>query len=117
MAAESAAHNVTVLADRIRAAAFAYKREFIPIALEASPATTIVKISVLPAHLKDALTAAIKAADANQLAWTAMARSLGVIYFALLPADRGQAFHRKIVAATNQILAANATLGANTTIP
>jgi len=117
MAAESAAHNVTVVADRIRATAFAHKREFIPIALEASPATTIVKISVLPARLKDALTAAIKAADANQLPSAAMAKSLGVIYFALLPPDRSQASHRQVVAATNQILAADASLGANTTIP
>ena len=65
MAAESAAGNVTVLGDRVRAAAFAFKREFIPIALASSPATTIVKISVLPARLKDALVAAIKAANTN----------------------------------------------------
>ena len=75
-----------VLGDRVRAAAFAFKREFIPIALASSPAATIVKIGVLPARLKDALVAAIKAADTNQLPWAAMARSLGVIYFALLPA-------------------------------
>ena len=54
MAAESSAANVIVLGDRVRAAAFAFKREFIPIALESSPATTIVKISVLSARLKDA---------------------------------------------------------------
>ncbi|MFY9730949.1 MAG: FAD-binding oxidoreductase [Candidatus Acidiferrales bacterium] len=117
MAAESAAGNVTVLGDRVRALAFAFKREFIPIALESSPATTIVKISVLSARLKDALAAAIKAADTNQLPWAAMARSLGVIYFALLPADLSQASHRQVVAATNQILAAGASLGANLTIP
>jgi glycolate oxidase FAD binding subunit len=117
MAAESAAHSVVVLADRIRAAAFAYKREFIPIALESSPATTIVKISVLPARLKDTLTAAIKAADANQLPWAAMARSLGVIFFALLPSDRNQASQRQVIAAANQIQAACANLEANATIP
>jgi glycolate oxidase FAD binding subunit len=117
MAAESAAANVIVLADRIRAAAFAYKREFIPIALESSPATMVVKISVLPARLKDTLTAAIKAADSNQLSWVAMTRSLGVIYFALLPADRNQASQRQVIAATNQIQAACANLEANTTIP
>jgi FAD/FMN-containing dehydrogenase len=117
MAAESAAENVTVLGDRIRAAAFAFKREFIPIALESSPATTIVKISVLSARLKDALSAAIKAADANQLAWAAMARSLGVIYFALLPAERSQASNRQVAAAAHQIFDAGTSLGANMTIP
>ncbi len=117
MAAESAAENVTVLGDRIRAAAFAFKREFIPIALESSPATTIVKISVLSARLKDALSAAIKAADANQLAWAAMARNLGVIYFALLPAERSQASNRQVAAAAHQIFDAGTSLGANMTIP
>jgi len=117
MAAESAADNVTVLGDRARAAAFAFKREFIPIALDSSPATTIVKISVLSARLKDALTAAIKAADTSQLPWAAMARSLGVIYFAFLPAVRSDASQRQMVAATHQILAAGAPLGANMTIP
>ena len=117
MAAESAAANVTVLGDRPRAAAFAFKREFIPIALDSSPATTIVKISVLSARLKDALSAAIKAAEANQLPWAVMARSLGVIYFALLPTEQSQTSLRQVVAATNQVLAAGASFGANITIP
>jgi len=117
MAAESAADNVTVLGDRARAAAFAFKREFIPIALDSSPATTIVKISVLSARLKDALSAAIKAAEANQLPWAVMARSLGVIYFALLPTEQSQTSLRQVVAATNQVLAAGASFGANITIP
>jgi FAD/FMN-containing dehydrogenase len=46
-----------------------------------------------------------------------MTRSLGVIYFALLPADRNQASQRQVIAATNQIQAACANLEANTTIP
>ena len=40
-----------------------------------------------------------------------------MIFFALLPAERPQASHRQAVAATNQIFAAGANLGANTTIP
>jgi glycolate oxidase FAD binding subunit len=117
MAAESSAANVIMLEDRVRAVAFAFKREFIPIALESSAATTIVKVSVLSARLKDALSTAIKAADANQLPWAVLARSLGVIYFALLPAEHSQTSHRQVAAATNQILDASASLGANVTIP
>jgi FAD/FMN-containing dehydrogenase len=117
IAAESSAANVIVLGDGALAATFAFKREFIPIALESSPATTIVKISVLSARLKDALIAAIKAADATQLPWAVMARSLGVIYFALLPAEHSQASNRQVVTATNQILDASVSLGANVTIP
>jgi glycolate oxidase FAD binding subunit len=117
IAVESGADSVRVLGDDVRPAAFAHKREFIAIALDSSPATTIVKISVLPTRMKEALTAAANAADANQLSWAAMARGLGVIYFALLPNERSDAAHRAVTVATNQILAAGATLGANTTIP
>ncbi len=117
MAAESGADEVRVLGDDVRPAAFAHKREFIAIALDSSPATTIVKISVLPTRMKEALTAAAQAADANQLSWAAMARGLGVIHFALLPNERSDAASRAVTAATNQILTAGAALGANTTIP
>jgi len=72
---------------------------------------------VLSARLKDALSAAIKAAEANQLPWAVMARSLGVIYFALLPTEYSQTSLRQVVAATNQVLAAGASFGANITIP
>ena len=117
MAAESAAVGVSVLGDDVRPAAFARKREFIPIALAGSPATTIVKLGVLPMRMKEALDAAAKAADANGLPWAAMARGLGVIYFVLLPGERDDAAQRKVTAAINQILAAANTLDANATIP
>ena len=117
MAAESAAANVTVLGDRIREAAFAFKREFIPIALESSPASYDRQDQRLARATERCSRSAIKAADTNQLPWAAMVRSLGVIYFALLPPDLSQASHRQAVATTNHILAAGASLGANMTIP
>jgi hypothetical protein len=40
-----------------------------------------------------------------------------VIYFAFLPAVHSETSQRQILVATNQILAAGASLGANTTIP
>lgn len=117
MAAESRAGEVRVLGDDVRAAAFAHKLEFIPIALDSSPAATIMKISVVPTRMKEALEAAAQAAGANQLSWAAMVRALGVIYFALLPADCSDAARLAVSAATNQILAAGVALGANATIP
>jgi glycolate oxidase FAD binding subunit len=117
MAAESAAVGIGVLGDDARPAAFARKREFIPIALDSSPATTIVKLGVLPMRIKEALDSAAKAADANELPWAAMARGLGVIYFVLLPGERNEAAHRKVTAAINQILAAASALDANATVP
>ena len=117
MAAESGAANVTAVSGEITAAAFAHKREFLSTALDSSPATSIVKISVLPMRMKEALTAAAKAADANRLPWAVMARSLGPIYFALLPKDKSADSLGQVAAATNQIFAAGSALAANMTIP
>jgi FAD/FMN-containing dehydrogenase len=117
MAAESGADYISVLGDDVRPAVFAHKREFIPIALDSSPATTIMKIGVLPSRMKDVLNASAKAADTNQVPWAAMARGLGVIYVALLPSDRSDATHQGVTTVTNQIFEAGTTFGANMTIP
>jgi glycolate oxidase FAD binding subunit len=117
LAAESGAVNISILGDDTRPSVWGRLRESIPIMLESSPAITILKISVLPARLKDALAAAVNAADMNQLPWAAVVRGLGVIYFALLPNERSDAAQRAAVAATNQIFETGAAMGANATIP
>jgi len=65
--AERHGWNVTVLDDNSRPPAFSRKREFIPIALLASPATTIMKISVLPARMKEVLAEAKPTESLNEL--------------------------------------------------
>lgn len=119
MAEELGAVQMTVLDDTLRPPAFARKREFIPIAHseESSPATTIVKVSVLPSHMKDALTKAQQSAEGNGLAWAAMARGLGIIYFALLPEIRDETARVRVKQATEQIFGICAGLGANISIP
>jgi glycolate oxidase FAD binding subunit len=116
MSEEAGATGVTVLAENLRPA-FNRKREFIPIALASSPAATIVKISVLPLRMADALVRAERAAESNALPWAAMARGLGVIYFALLPAERTEDARARCAAATDAIHAACAELGGHSTIP
>ena len=66
MAEEAGATGVAVLAENLRPA-FNRKREFIPIALESSPAASIVKISVLPARMASGLDHAVRAAESNSL--------------------------------------------------
>jgi glycolate oxidase FAD binding subunit len=95
----------------------ARKREFIPIALASSPAATILKISLLPTRMKEFFISAAKAAETNSLLWAAMARGLGVIYIALLPNDRSDETHRRVIHATDQILPECAKLGGHATIP
>jgi len=63
-------------------------REFIPVALETSPGTVIVKMSVRPGGMSELLGDAAATAEKAGLSWSAIARGVGVIYFALLPAGR-----------------------------
>lgn len=119
MAEQLGAVQITVLDETTRPAAFSRKREFIPIALSAatSPAATILKISVPPTHLKDALAKTKQFADSNGLPWAAMARGLGVIYFALLPEKLDEDSRRRVVQAAEQIFGACAGLSASNAIP
>ena len=93
------------------------QREFIPIALASSPATTVVKMSVLPTHMKDALAAARQAAENNDLRWAAMARGLGIIYFAILPSDHTDEHRQRVADAISAIQEACAKLAGHATIP
>lgn len=116
MAEEAGATGVAVLAENVRPA-FNRKREFIPIALETSPATSIVKISVLPARMAETLEHAKGTAESNSLPWVAMARGVGVIYFALLPASRDEVAEVRTATATDAIHVASAEMGGHSTIP
>jgi glycolate oxidase FAD binding subunit len=116
MANESGTTGVTILAENLPAAS-ARKREFIPIALASSPATTIVKMSVLPMRMKEALAAAQIAAESNNLRWAAMARGLGIIYFAILPSDHTEEWRQHVTSSASAIQEACAKLAGDATIP
>jgi glycolate oxidase FAD binding subunit len=92
-------------------------REFVPIALEASPACTIAKISVPPEQIDHALAAVHHAADDHSLPWAAMARGVGVIYAAFLPSARDEHAMKCVLEATNRIHSDSDRLGGHATIP
>jgi glycolate oxidase FAD binding subunit len=117
MAEECGAVDAAVLGAADLTSAFALKREFIPIALESSPATTIVKINVQPRQMSEALANAAREADNNRLRWVAMARGLGVIYFAVLPPESSEASRQQVIRAADNTLAACVALGGHATIP
>jgi glycolate oxidase FAD binding subunit len=117
MAEETGAVHIAVLGDDLRPAAFARKREFIPIALASSPATTILKISVLPMRIKDVLDEAARIAEKSSLLWAAMARGLGIIYFVLLPSDRNEETERRVAQATDEIVSTSVKLEGTAWIP
>jgi FAD/FMN-containing dehydrogenase len=117
MAEECGAVDAIVLGASELTSAFALKREFIPIALESSAAATVLKINVQPRQMSEALANAAREADNNRLRWVAMARGLGVIYFAMLPTESGDASRQQVIRAADNILAACDALGGHATIP
>ena len=90
--------------------------EFIPIALASSPGAAILKISVLPTNMLR-FSMRPRKPRTSALPWAAMARGVGVIYFALLPPERSEETLARVARATNRILAECAALGGNATIP
>ncbi len=116
MAAEAGATDVAFLSDDLRAA-WGRKREFIPIALASSPATTIMKLSVLPTRIAEMLERSAAECENVDLPCVAIARGVGVIYFVLLPPDASEDSRTKVSGATARIAAACAELGGNATIP
>jgi glycolate oxidase FAD binding subunit len=92
-------------------------REFVPIALQSSPATTIVKLSVLPARMEEMLNAIARAAETSGIRWATIARGLGVIYGALLRRARDEDNLKRVADATDSILGECQRLGGNGSIP
>jgi glycolate oxidase FAD binding subunit len=97
--------------------AFGRKREFIPIALDSSHATTILKISILPSRLKEVLAEIGAAADSDSLRWAAIARGVGIIYVALLPESKTDSSRERVVRAADRIQASCARFEGHATIP
>lgn len=126
---ERCAQNLRQMAERNAATAFAPIEEerllaasrrigeFVSVALASSPAATIVKLSVLPTNMRAILDAAAKAADAAALPWATLARGVGVICFALLPAARNKDTLPRITRVSDEIFTQCAALGGNATIP
>jgi glycolate oxidase FAD binding subunit len=117
MAEKCGAAGVTVLAHEQIAGAFGREREFIPIALESSPATTILKLSVLQQKMDEILTRAARFADEAGMRWTAMARGVGVIYFVLLPEARDEDARSRAATISEEVMAAVAAVDGHASIP
>jgi glycolate oxidase FAD binding subunit len=117
MAEQAGATSLTLLgADQIPGA-FARKREFIPIALESSPATVVMKLSILPGRMSELLAAVQNAVSAQSIQWAAIVRGIGVAHVALLPENRTADALTQFARVTDEILSAAAKLQGNASIP
>ena len=117
MAEESGAESIAILDKEHLQQAWARKREFVPIALAASSAATIVKMGVLPSQLDAVLVKAQAYAENYAVPWVAMARGCGVVYFALLPTARDEGARTRISQAADQIQATASSVDGHSTIP
>ena len=117
MAEQAGTVGISALGREQIPGAFGRKREFVAIALESAPATTILKLSVLSSRMKDILREVEADAGGVSLRWAAMARGVGVIYVVLLPDSRDDRRREHIVLTANRIQVACACAGGHTTIP
>jgi len=117
MAEQSGAADVSPIQEERLFAASRRTSQFVTAALASSPAAAILKLSVLPTKADAMLDAAAKAADAAAMPWAALARGVGVIYFALLPAAQNDDTSARVIRATNDIFAQCTALAGNATIP
>lgn len=117
LAAPSGAVSISILRDRQVEAAFARKREFVPIALESSPAAVVLKAGVLPSKMNDALAEAEAAANSESLRWAALARGVGVMYVALLPDALNDETRMRVSRASSLIQDACEKVGGHATNP
>ena len=76
--------------------------EFIPIALESSSATVIVKASVLPTRVGELLHEAESIATKCELRSAVIARSVGAVYVALLPESPDEENRSQVARAVEQ---------------
>ncbi|MGA8038231.1 MAG: FAD-binding oxidoreductase [Candidatus Acidiferrales bacterium] len=116
IAQESGATAVAIASETLPAA-WARKREFVPIALASSPATTVIKIGVVPMKIKPTLAKISATVAASDMKWVAMARGVGVIYVALLPESTDAQAKNCVVKLTKEIQAACTEMGGHATVP
>lgn len=117
IAKQAGCEHCEILGDEKNPASLGRVREFIPIALNSSPATVILKVSVLPARLGELFGSVSNAAEMGALRLAITAGGLGVCYLALLPDARDEDSLDRVQKTVRLIVDATAQLGGNATIP
>ncbi|MGH9686977.1 MAG: FAD-binding oxidoreductase [Candidatus Acidiferrales bacterium] len=117
MAEAAGCEDHQIFGDEKNPASFGRLREFVPVAQQSSPATAIVKLSVLPSKTGALLEAVAEASQKSRLRWAAMAGGLGVSYAALLPNAGDEDSRARVQELAKHVLDTCARLGGNATIP
>ena len=117
LAQESAAIGTAVLDDAARSLVWDRLREAVPLFLEASPAATILKVTLLPAQLREALDLLLATARDGALPAAVLARAMGIVYFALLPNSAGGDTLEKLARFCDSAFTLAQALGGHVSIP
>ena len=102
-AEQSRATSTVILDDTSRPSLWGRLRESLSMLIEASPATAVFKISVLPAGHPALFADLHEIAERTGFAHALVARASGTIYFALLPASANAETANSLAAASSQI--------------
>jgi glycolate oxidase FAD binding subunit len=115
-AEESRATSTALLDDTTRPAVWGRLREALSMLLEFSPATTIFKISALPAQHSTLFAKLQQIADQAGLPHALVARAGGTIYYALLPAAANDETSAHLAKTTAQIFRSVSTTSSDATL-
>ncbi len=116
LAEDSRATATAVLDDSTRPAVWGRLRESLSMLLEASPATALFKISVLPAQHAALFATLQQIADQAGLPHALVARAGGTIYYALLPASANDETFVHLAQTATLIFQSVTAAGGETTI-
>lgn len=113
----SAGADAILLDEREAATGLAQVREFGSIVLGSAPEIAIVKMSVLPTQMAPLLDEAVHIAAKHELPSAAIARGVGVIYFAFLPSASDEESRLRTISALDELNEAVERCGSSFTIP
>jgi len=115
-AEESGATSSVFLDDTTRPAVWGRLRETLSMLLEASPATTVFKISVLPGQHSKVFASLMQIANDAQHPYAFVARAGGTIYFALLPSSTSDETTARLAQTVSQIFNSATAADAETSL-
>lgn len=90
-ASAAGASRTEILEDDRRPAVWSRLREAIPLMLAASPLAAVVRVSVVPSRIGEILAAARRSSERHAIPTAVLARGVGVLYVAFLPAANDEA--------------------------
>ncbi len=115
-AEQARATSTAILDDSTRPSVWGRLRETLSMLLEASPATAIFKLSVLPAQHAALFSILYKIAERVGLTHALVARAGGTLYFALLPASANEDAIGRLAQAAIQIFESVSSTDARPTL-